>query len=237
MNVRRRWCCYCGLRVAETRDHVPPRAVFLRPLPGNMVTVPACRHCNRRFGVLDEEIRVNLSIVMQVETPATSRFWQQHALPTIRRKRRMRNAIVASMRKVQVTTPGGLHLGDVTVSPWDREHHNAFFERVARGLYFHHFGEILGHSVGVMVRRGGIYDDGFRALAEGLNKYCAQGSIGGDQFIYRYGRADDAPTASVWFMAFHRSYLVAVLTEPAMRPERHPPGPSSPWPATARSDD
>ena len=38
-------CAYCDRKRGSTRDHVPPQCVFLRPLPGNMITVPSCKKC------------------------------------------------------------------------------------------------------------------------------------------------------------------------------------------------
>jgi hypothetical protein len=209
-------CCYCGIRAATERDHVPPKSLFLDPFPSDMVTVPACSDCNRRFGVLDEETRVHLSLVMQVCTPETMAFWKRKALPTVARKRRMREEILASMRRVQISTAGGLHLGDATVSPWDQQRRNAFVERLVRGLYFHHFGEGLGFSAQFFFCRGGVYDDGFQTIFDAVGHLCDPRSIGGDQFVYRFGGAEDCPVATVWFFAFHRRYFLAAVTQPAV---------------------
>ena len=50
-------CTYCQRRVADTRDHVVPRALFTPPLPKNLVTVPACNECNQRKGEDDDYLR------------------------------------------------------------------------------------------------------------------------------------------------------------------------------------
>lgn len=46
-------CIYCG-RTAETRDHVPPKALLLEPWPNNLRTVPSCSPCNVDWS-LDEQ--------------------------------------------------------------------------------------------------------------------------------------------------------------------------------------
>nr|WP_294814747.1 hypothetical protein [uncultured Sphingomonas sp.] len=48
-----RTCIYCG-RNAETRDHVPPKALLLEPWPNNLRTVPSCSPCNTDWS-LDEQ--------------------------------------------------------------------------------------------------------------------------------------------------------------------------------------
>lgn len=46
-------CLYCG-NAADTRDHVPPKAVLLRPYPANLRTVPSCGSRNASWS-LDEQ--------------------------------------------------------------------------------------------------------------------------------------------------------------------------------------
>ena len=38
-------CAYCGSDHPDTRDHVPPKCLFLHPLPKKMITVPSCKRC------------------------------------------------------------------------------------------------------------------------------------------------------------------------------------------------
>ncbi len=48
-------CTFCGLKGYVTDDHVPPRCLFSRPRPNNLVTVPACKDCNTRKSSKDDE--------------------------------------------------------------------------------------------------------------------------------------------------------------------------------------
>ena len=41
-------CLYCG-STADTKDHVPPKALLEKPYPKNCRTVPACKSCNLGF--------------------------------------------------------------------------------------------------------------------------------------------------------------------------------------------
>jgi len=40
-------CIYCGLKEGSTRDHVPPKCMFLAPIPNDiqLITVPCCEEC------------------------------------------------------------------------------------------------------------------------------------------------------------------------------------------------
>src|ERR1700687_4752362 len=54
--VPARLCIYCG-RSAEDYDHVPPKCLFQRPSPSDLLTVPSRRVCNRKFSFDDEFFR------------------------------------------------------------------------------------------------------------------------------------------------------------------------------------
>jgi hypothetical protein len=40
-------CVLCGIREAESVEHVPPRSFFEPPYPDNLITVPSCNPCNQ----------------------------------------------------------------------------------------------------------------------------------------------------------------------------------------------
>jgi hypothetical protein len=48
------YCCLCGgIRIATTREHVPPRALFDRSHRPDRLVVPACDDCNRGTSTAD----------------------------------------------------------------------------------------------------------------------------------------------------------------------------------------
>jgi hypothetical protein len=47
-------CIYCQKNEATTVDHVPPKAMFPKPRPANLITVPCCDPCNKSFKNDDE---------------------------------------------------------------------------------------------------------------------------------------------------------------------------------------
>jgi hypothetical protein len=55
-------CIYCQTEPATTRDHAPPKCLFGRPLPENLITVPCCSRCNASFAKDDEYFRAVLLI-------------------------------------------------------------------------------------------------------------------------------------------------------------------------------
>lgn len=63
-----RTCGYCGKRNATTMDHVVPKCVFIKPLPQNMVTIPACEKCNSEKAKYDDVIRDIVAVDFRMES-------------------------------------------------------------------------------------------------------------------------------------------------------------------------
>lgn len=53
-------CIYCG-DAAETRDHVPPKALLVQPFPLNLRTVPACATCNTSWSLDEQYLAIALA--------------------------------------------------------------------------------------------------------------------------------------------------------------------------------
>lgn len=61
-------CAYCGQEKKLTTDHVPPKLLFAKPCPANMLTVPACSDCNKGFKNDDEYSRTVLALDLRSAT-------------------------------------------------------------------------------------------------------------------------------------------------------------------------
>ncbi|BCM23963.1 hypothetical protein ZMTM_02220 [Methyloradius palustris] len=86
--------------------------------------------------------------------------------------------------------------------------HNAVLDRTVRGLYFHHFHQVLGTRVSCRVRPLISLPVEFNSILNLMNL----GSIGGDSLVYRYNRASDSHLDSLWVILFYKRYLVLVET-------------------------
>lgn len=203
-----RLCAICGIRSATTFDHVPPKGIFPKPRPNDLIKVPAYFQCNNSSSKFDEEFRVFLSLQLGMETETTRKLWKDSALRSLNHNLRLKNHIVNNSWEVDVKTPAGVFLGKQRAVPMPLHAHNAVLDRTVRGLYFHHFGAILGSRASCQVTPLKNLPQEITAL---LSKMFL-GSIGGDAFIYRYGRASDSPQDSIWLLLFHRKHLVLVET-------------------------
>jgi len=57
-----RRCTYCGKLKKLGVDHVPPKSLFPKPRPNNLITVPACRECNEGESTHDEYFATALAL-------------------------------------------------------------------------------------------------------------------------------------------------------------------------------
>lgn len=200
-------CAICGYRVATTRDHVPPRAIFPRPLPVQMITVPACGACNNGAHQLDERFRVYLAAVTAHRHAGATRLWYEESMRTLHANKRL-------MREFAASIPSG----DAVVAPdgsqgveihWPVEDYTKVLERIVRGLFFHHYNEALGARAACDVQM-------LNALPEQFVQMTApwpNGHVGEEVFTYRFGRVDQL--RSFWVLQFFQSHWGTVETYPA----------------------
>jgi hypothetical protein len=218
MNTLADICAYCGAPSPETRDHIPPRGIFPSPRPSDLVTVPSCRPCNQGASARDERFLAYLSLQVGIDTPVTTRLWDQ-VLPGIRRNRRLHRRLREEVEPVWLATPSGIVHGRGYRALWDSDAHDSTIERMVRGLYFHHYGEVLGPRVEIKTHW-------FRELNDGMveaTTECEQRSVGEGQFVYRFGRASDAPLHSLWLFQFHMCHWAGGYTSPANTVSSTPP--------------
>ena len=215
-------CGYCGSPWPTTRDHIPPKGIFPTPRPADLITVPSCASCNQGASVSDEIFRAYLSLHVGVDTAPTSLLWEQ-TLRGVRRNRLLHRRLRDDAEPVWLTTPSDVIHGRGYRGRWDSDAHDRTIERMIRGLYFHHYHEVLGTRVRVKAHWFRKLDpELLEATAE-----CEQRSVGGGQLVYRFGRASDHPLHSIWLFEFHKRHWAGGQTAPLELDGEHGLGPGS----------
>lgn len=200
-------CVICGLRIAETVDHVPPKGFFRGVENAQLRTVPACHTCNNGASSDDEDVRFFISAQIGKQNLASKKLWEDGAHKTILRKTKLREAFVATAGEVAVVGEDGTHTTRIAfripVSTYQR-----VFERTTRGLYFFHMGRILPATVPISVTMlAGTPDmetDEIRILK--------METIGDGALVYRYGTAPEDVDCSLWIYEFHHAHWTMVTT-------------------------
>jgi hypothetical protein len=203
-------CVYCG-KLATTRDHVPPKAIFVELRPLDLITVPSCEACNNDASRFDERFRNIIGMRAGEGSPNTPALWEK-TWRSLKRNRRELVTVWRSMRDVPMLTEGGLYVGDATEAAFDAEPHDRTIERITRGLYFHHFGEALPYVSrieGIPIRDGTEW----RRSIEPFLMHMQVGNIGGHTvFEYAFIRAADEQDGSLWIYRFYERHVAAAAT-------------------------
>ena len=218
-------CVYCGA-TASTDDHVPPKNVFPKPRPSNLVTVRSCQPCNNGESKNDEYFRAIL--VMHEDagsTPTGANCWQTVCRSLHRPEaRRFTRSLANSLFELDDVTPGGLYLGTGTAIKIDPSRINRVIERTVRGLFFKHFGRPMPFDD--VVRSFSDYT--FKSYPESTQKQLGalvnqitsqkRHRIGDDIFEYSFMNVHDHDTTTAWAMRFYNSvYFVAMNVPPNYR--------------------
>jgi hypothetical protein len=120
-------CAYCGEFLEITRDHIPPKSLFGRPHPSNLITVPACRPCHEECKKDDEYFHFAITVGVDRE-----KFPKENAasVDTINNLVRPESTGFANLVKenydceTKCQTIDGIRI-------------NAVLHRIVRGLFFY----------------------------------------------------------------------------------------------------
>lgn len=201
-------CAHCGgTDVIGGRDHVPPRAIFGKPRPQNLITVPACFKCNNGNSKDDETFKTFLAFILG-QSPATDSLYKS-AISTAQKK--FSRYILANLKRAYLTTPSGIIYEQGYAFPLGIKiaaSLEGVIKRITTGLYYHHFGCYIGHNATFQVRFHNILK---KEMIE-LIKYSVD-RIGTGQFSYGYAKGiEGGKCMSLWLFEFYERYWVSCGT-------------------------
>lgn len=216
-------CIYCGTEPATTRDHVPPKGLFPQPRPSDLVTVPCCEMC-RKAQSLDDEYFIRMVAMRHDvgEHPAARQIVEAvHRSFAKSKKQAFAQALVDSVRYVDLYSKAGLYLGKTATYDVDFERLCAVIRRTTLGLFYERLGERLSDDY-----RCDVYAiDGFVArdpgTADNLHKLvdlalCGEMRAWGEKvFTAWFQQVQGPPQLTFWaFLVYSRVAFLA-LTCPA----------------------
>jgi len=142
MSQFKRKCVYCHSSSDLSDEHAPPKSIFKRPWPDDLITVRACQSCNRSASKDIEYFRLWISIHPQLrDNPAI-----EHLAPIIRRSFERSEAEGFLRSFISSFTPMG---GDEFFFRSDMERIFRTVNRTVRCLYAKHFDRLLPINHGI----------------------------------------------------------------------------------------
>lgn len=201
-------CIYCDQRPSDAADHVPPKLLFPRPRPHNLITVPCCSACNQGFQQDDEYFQAMMllrsDIAEQPEAKALMEgFYRSWERP---RGTRFARSVANTFQIAEWHTPAGLFVGRSPAFEVDNKRMRRIYARITRGLFFHEQGVRVPDDYRVEVT---LWVEEKPKVMETIPRMLGgrePKKIGGI-FVYKWARAVENPLTSIWLMQFYRRAL------------------------------
>lgn len=201
-------CFDCG-KLATTRDHIPPKNLFAKPRPSNLITVPACESCNGDTKLDDEYFRLTVASAEGVNE-AAAKVVAQRILPRSRERPALLKKFVDDCKSVFLLSPSGKYVGKGEAYELDRTRASPIISKVVKGLYLVETGERFD---GAIIHDYVVNPD-FPKDFQNILCSLSLADIGDGAFSYRYFMSEDDRRNGFWFLMFYDSVLFMVKTEP-----------------------
>ena len=216
-------CALCGETLQVTREHVPPRNLYLPPRPRNTITVPVCGPCNHGYHLDDEYFRVYVSAGAKPGTRLW-RLWKEKVVgSSFLRSGGLKGRLLNDQDKVvrhhltvqPLRTFDNKVLGDEwlpLVLPFSASRIKAVVEKIVRCLHFSLCGTPLSKHARLEVDITPLNPTDLQVLFDQRT-----GEVGDfEEFVFR--REVTGQGCTRWLMAFYRLHKFAVKLEgPARR--------------------
>lgn len=213
-------CIYCGENEALTADHVPPRGLFPKPRPSNLVTVPCCEPCRQGQSLDDEYFIRALVIRHDVDTNSAA----QKVLEGVRRalskptKRGFTRDLLNSVKPVELFTFGGVYSGETMSYEIDLRRLNRVIERTTLGLYYRLFETRLPEShccVSYAASGIDVAESEVRQRLQRVVDFAVNGKVGvlGEN-VFAYCVNEVEKHSTVWLHLFYGRAAFLALTYP-----------------------
>lgn len=198
-------CYLCqSRRKTLTRDHVIPKCLFPKPRPANLITLPACEECQKKYAKDEQYFLTNISAISNQNINEVAKVIWQKVRRSYLRRRSLHNDLSSRMARVEITTPSGLYLKTETVLKIPKDRTNKVLTKIAKGLFLFH---TQSHVPENFVAE--IYLQPKDFLPDLLKKSQFKG-VFEDIFTYA-GAVTAAQELSIWWMSIFKSVLAIVI--------------------------
>lgn len=219
-------CVFCGAPDPTTWDHVPPKNLFRKPRPANLVTVPSCSDCNGGASKDDEYFRLMMTLREDVRDTGAARWAADSAMRSLRRPegRGLLQSLLSITEEVDVRTPAGIYLGRRGVYKPELTRLYRVVSRSVRGLFYHERGYPLPQTYNVVTyllpeewdveRSETAVARTATGIAQTILSKSSPRIIGRKELLYSWETATQDRDASAWLLIFYQRIPFLTLTAP-----------------------
>lgn len=219
-------CVYCGRVAVLTADHIPPKLLFPKPRPLNLITVRSCNECNQGASKDDEYFRLATSIRSDIGGhPAASQV-----IPTVLRSlgkpeaTGLTKTFIRSLCDMTILGENGEPVQVKEGFRCDTKRIERVATRITKGLYSHHFGQPLPTDHFVVTYSGaGLQSVDYSTARRVIGCVAKVSSgdpkrIGEGVFAYWHHLVPSCHgEVTVWLLVFYERSWILSMTTPANR--------------------
>jgi len=220
-------CAYCGDVGIITRDHVPPKGIFPKPRPENLITVPACRKCHSQQTSRDDEyfrntlnVREDLSQhpgVLKVQPVVLRSFSNPN-------KSGMLGEFLKSIRLIEQVTPAGIIIKSKLGFEADMVRIRRVVQRIVIGLFYHHrqhrmpvgYDALIFNEESLQEWPADVLDYVTKTILQPLLATNVQ-TRGNGVFSYRFAYHPADPDSTWWILDFYERARFLGQTVPPVK--------------------
>jgi len=209
-------CIYCN-NEANSHDHIPPKNIFSKPLPNDLITVPCCDICNASFSLDDEYFMATLTLIENT-TPNSNKTALFEKLKRL--KRRSNSAKFFAFLKSSTgfrgkITQSGVILPNQPGILINEDRIKTVLNRIIKGLVFKKIGRFCSIVIIILDNEPSLMPPNKQATIFELISLITDSptiNIGdGKVFSYKYAYPKTNPDYSVWLLTFFQSFYVLGL--------------------------
>ena len=200
-------CCYCH-KPATTKDHVPPKNIFPKPRPTNLITVPSCKFCNKDPS-LDDEYFGFIIAAGSADFSQARELFREKVKKKTKKHIALAKSILNNIRTKDIYS-GKIYLGTQDELKIDDVRINRIMVRITKGFYWHHFRKPLpvNHEIKVSI----ILPE-FNQSQRNMIISLKNNIIGDDVLQYRYYRDPNNLLITYWFFLFFKRLLIMTTSD------------------------
>jgi hypothetical protein len=221
-------CIYCGQTKSLTKDHIPPKNLFAKPRPSNLITVPCCRSCNESFQKDDEYFQMIMHTRMETGGHAELNKTKAKFIASLNRKERVRfkSSIINNMFTAELVTKSGLYAGTAPALLVDGARINRVGSRIVQGLFFHETRLRLPDTYEAVAFADPLSEDvnagGVATMRDIVGFMLSKSAkvIGNNVFSYCFHFHEEDEYMSAWLMTFYEKMMFHGSTLPKEDAER-----------------
>lgn len=202
--------CYCCNENAISREHIPPKCLFLPPRPSNMITVSSCPKHNFAKSKDDEYFRWFISTACAEFSNDAITLLKGKVSRGLRRSPGLLRMIMqGAIKEIDVYSKGGIWLDRRPGFKYNKRRIVRVLKLICKGLYFYHSNKKVINSQKFVLEFNPDLDENLKKAITTL-KLNAIGD--GRVFSYRYySKSENNIDRTMWFMLFYNSFLVNCL--------------------------